>query len=152
MINNFSSIIKADVNLLSSVLVNGLKHRDYEVANAATRAFATLGMAYSGVKALTVLAVCSGPGVVIGLAGSALMYALFHDLFVISVNRDKGIGATLGALGRGVWADAKYWNAGRKGESSPSPIRHPHAEETFFRPVWDRFLWEQDLSAGRRNS
>lgn len=143
MIDGFFKVVQNDVNLMINATEKCLAGNTVnpKVQNAAMRSLGALGMAFAGVKALAALTMSStGAGVVIGLAGAALYYALSHDLFVHYRNVDRHPITTGASFISGLASDVKdVFNGKKDGSSAP---RHPYNEGTFFQPIWDRIQWE----------
>lgn len=137
MINNFFKIVPADIAYLSKgkpankVLSDQEK---FKITHAAIRVFAALGMALSLLKG-THAVLGNSLSKVIVYAG---LYAVAHDVFVISLNSEKSPLQKVALVGQAIWNDVQDFIGGKKGEKdAPS---HPLTQGTFFKPMWDSFF------------
>jgi hypothetical protein len=137
MINDFCNIVQQDIANIGQFIrkpEKSSKEQDEKVAKAAIRMLTILGMALalsSGIGALTTL----GVGSLFKLASAGLIFAICHDMFVITANSEKGVVQQLAAVGKGFFADLNDLVTGNK--TLNSAPRHPLTDGTILRPFWD---------------
>ena len=113
--------------------------QDKKVALAAIRIIAAFGMVIgiiTGASAIPFLATAT-VGALFKMTLGAAIYAIFHDLFVMSKNATDQRSAVnaVGAVAKSIFSDVVDLFTGKK-DIKDAP-RQPVTENTIFRPLWD---------------
>jgi hypothetical protein len=144
MINGFFSIVKQDIAFLTDYLdqPNPSKAQQDKVNLVGMRMFAVLGMAVSVIAGVRSFAANTASSAIFRLASAVALYTISHDVFVIGLNSEKGVLDQVVATGKGLWDDIKdLWHGRKTFDDVP---RHPLSEGTFYRPVWDILLAQEE--------
>lgn len=147
MIPNFLNIVQQDMTCISNYLTKlspANKEQDEKASKAALRMLAVLGMALAGASLVGAFTATTAGIALSKLAMAVVFYVFSHDVFVMLVNSEKGVVDTAWSIGKGLVADAVDFLSGEK--SLEDGLRHPLAEGTLLRPLWDKVLWNEALS------
>lgn len=139
MIHNYVETMAQDLALLLAAVDVPCysKGEQEKVKHAALRVFASFGMAFSVAKG--VQAVVSESGFNLSKLSRAVgLYALSHDVFVVSQNTEKGMWGDARAGFTFAFNRSKEAMSGRKNGFPPTP--HPFAEGTFCNPLWSAYF------------
>lgn len=146
MIDKFFTTVQEDMVLVIDRISgqdakNGAANseQDKKVALAAIRIFAAFAMGVGiivGASAVPFLATAT-VGALFKMAFGVAIYAIFHDLFVMSKNATDQMNAVnaVGAVAKSIFNDVVDLFTGKK-DIKGAP-RQPVTENTLFRPLWD---------------
>jgi hypothetical protein len=140
MIQNFSTIIQQDVVRIFNFATNKLPHDREQIEKVTLASLRVLGAALMGLGVLaaaSAIAASTPVGAVLILATAVSVFALGHDIFVMSKNESeqrnpiqwikKGV--------KGFVNDFADLVQGKKDQNDA--FRKPNTEGTFLRPIWD---------------
>lgn len=148
MIQNFSTILQKDVLLviddISGKRPKGVdkKEQDIKVGHAALRIFGALAMAVGIIFAVGALPYFAAApvGALLKMAFGASIYALGHDIFVMSKNITDQMKPAKAAVetAKSFISNIFSYVTGEKDiDDAPS---QPVTNGTFFRPLWDEAI------------
>lgn len=152
MISGFCEIVKSDVQFVidalsrnSSNVRQAQRQEQEEKAHlVGLRIIGAVGMGLCAFVGIRAFIAQTATGALLQLATATVAYAFFHDLFVIGVNKDKGLLNQLGSIGTSLWKYGEDVYNGKK-KLGKDLLYHPQAEGTFYRPIWDKLLWAIDI-------